>query len=398
MIRWLLITSLFLLCGLAQAQSRPADYSAFNTNATTASQIASVIQGTGTDYLWVPPGTYTFTCPLVINRTGSLYVHSLGAFATIFQCSNPTQPLFQLTAAALVNFSGFACWPTASAQTATAAQCLYADNPASTIFEAYDLLILDASVEIDGPGSFWFQADAFSTGGMVASAITVNHAGADILVFGGDMSSGAASLPTFAASDYAFVWQKQGCVRVYGTTTESGLGTADFRFEAACMLRRAHIIANERSEGNNGYLNNKAWLTANGITGTFTSPFTFTGTTTSGSNVITSVSSTAGILVGMAISGLGLSGAYVTNVTSNPNTVTITSAPTFPFSNLTITAKDVLTWTNGATATFEQLVGSTIYFLSLAGTPATASQTITGVSGASATSLSGLLPIRIAQP
>ena len=145
--------------------------------------------------------------------------------------------------------TGFSCWPNEASPSTTNTQCMVTSNSASTIVELYDVLVQNAKIEIDGPGNYRFQAVDIETAGQTDSAITLNNANADLFLWGTG-GGGGGSLKSGSA-DYAFVWQKQGCLRAYAGTTAGQFGNGDYRLETPCTLRPAHVIANDRSEGNN---------------------------------------------------------------------------------------------------------------------------------------------------
>jgi hypothetical protein len=111
--------------------------------------------------------------------------------------------------------------------------------------------------------------------------------------------------------------------------------------------------------------------------------WTFTGTTTIGSNVLTAVSTNVGLAIGQSLSGTGVAaGAYITDIQGS--TVTMSAAATAAGS-VTITAKNNATI--GNTTTGSPLVTGVpnlpgIYpNATIAGTGIPASTTILGISG-----------------
>ena len=62
--------------------------------------------GSGTTAIFLPPGDHTLDNPVVINRSGSVYIHGSGRIHnTRLIANDPTQPLFLIESAAVVNFA-----------------------------------------------------------------------------------------------------------------------------------------------------------------------------------------------------------------------------------------------------------------------------------------------------
>jgi hypothetical protein len=189
---------------------------------------------------------------VVIDRTTSLFIHGADRMATMLVARDPSQPLFVVRSAPLVNFAGVRLYPTRQTVSPPLnAKAITITSTAPVSLEFQDCFIDSATLEFTGPGTYRVQSCAFDPRGRARTGVLVDHPGADVLIFGGDISNGQDRLLSDA---YAHVWQKRGQLRVYATTVEAGLGPADFRIETASALG-PHVIASVRSEGVNGALN-----------------------------------------------------------------------------------------------------------------------------------------------
>jgi hypothetical protein len=188
--------------------------------------------------------------PVPIDRTEPLFIHGADRVHVVLVAKNPTEPLFLVRSAPLVNFAGMNLWPSADAGSLVNARAIVTANAQPVTLEIQDCGIGHSILEFAGPGSYRVQSSHFSPHGRVRTPLSIDHPGADVLVFGGDGSNGVEAL---RVPEYAHVWQKRGRLRIYATTLQGGLGPADIRIETASQLG-AHVIANLRSEGVNGAL------------------------------------------------------------------------------------------------------------------------------------------------
>jgi hypothetical protein len=248
-----ILALLLALAGSAAAQTRPASYAEFDVSIAPGDGVAlrAAITGGKLDNIYLRRGFYALDNPVVIDRTRPLFLHGSDRAHVTLVAKNPTQPLFLVQNAPLVNFASIGFWPTASADTTLNARAIKTVNSQPIALEIQDCGIQDSTLEFAGPGTYRVQSSNFSPLGRVRTPILINHPGADVLIFGGDASNGSFPLRT---GDYAHVWQKQGRLRLYATTFEGGLGPSDIRIEAASLLG-PHVIANVRSEGTNGAIN-----------------------------------------------------------------------------------------------------------------------------------------------
>jgi hypothetical protein len=248
----LLIASLVLLAQSAAGAARPSSYGEFDTSikASDGAALKTALEGNEKKFIYLRAGTYVLKNPVVINREDSIFLHGADRMFTMLVAQNPSEPLFLVKRAALVNLAGLHFVPDGQRQLIKNARSIVTQNTQPLVFEMLDCAVENSTLVFQGPGTYQLQALAMAPGGRASAAVLVDHPEADVLVFGGDAENGPERL---VADDFAFVWQKRGRVRVYGITFEENLGAADIRIETASGLG-AHIIGNVRSEGVNGAL------------------------------------------------------------------------------------------------------------------------------------------------
>jgi hypothetical protein len=234
------------------AQSRPASYAEFDVSIAPgdgAALRAAILAGQRS-YIYLQRGHYVLSNPVVIDRASSLFIHGVDRAQVTLTAKDPTQPLFIVRNAPLLNFAGLHFFPTESAANTLDARAIKTINTQPVALELQDCGVDRSMLEFAGPGTYRVQSCNFSGLGRVRTPLLIDHPAADVLVFGGDGSNEQEAL---RADDYAHVWQKRGRLRIYATTFEGGLGDADIRIESASLIG-AHVVANLRSEGVNGAL------------------------------------------------------------------------------------------------------------------------------------------------
>ena len=231
----------------ALAQARPSSYADFDisVDAGSGSELKSIIEAGQASHIWLQPGNYTLANPVTISRSSSLFIHGADRVSTRLIAATPTQPMFVVTAAPLIQLAGVSLEPTFSASSTIDSKAIIFSNAAPVEFEMLDSQLGAAQIDISGPGTYHLQAPVIRTNGKVRSAISINHTGADVYVLAGDISSNGFTL---AASDYAHIWQLDGRLRIYSTTMQGALGDSDIQIESRSDLG-PHMIANVRSEG-----------------------------------------------------------------------------------------------------------------------------------------------------
>jgi hypothetical protein len=250
---FLIAAAAVLFAQSAYSGTRPLSYAEFDSSvaASDGKSLKATIEGKEKKFIYIRPGTYVLKNPVVIDRDDSLFLHGADRMSTILVAQDPSQPLFVVKRATLVNLAGLHLAPAAQSELTRDARAIVTQNTQPLVFEMLDCGIDHSMLVFQGPGTYQLQAPVMALGGRVSAAILVDHPGADVFLFGGDATNANERLVT---DDFAFVWQKRGRVRVYATTVEANLGAADIRIETASPLG-AHIIANVRSEGVNGALN-----------------------------------------------------------------------------------------------------------------------------------------------
>jgi hypothetical protein len=237
----------------AQGVARPDSYAEFDASVrpSDGKALKKLIESGERSAIYLLPGVYVLDNPVVVDRATSLFLHGADRMGTVLVASDPSKPLFRIERAPLVNFAGLRLAPTQSDPQAIDARAVLARTVEPLAFEMLDCVVDHSMLAFEGPGTYQIQVPMLEPGGRVRAAIWVDHPEADVLVFGGDASNGQERL---RAAEFAFVWQRRGRVRVYGTTFEGNLGPGDVRLETR-STRGAHVIANVRSEGVNGALN-----------------------------------------------------------------------------------------------------------------------------------------------
>src|SRR4030095_2667470 len=132
--------------------------------------------------------------------------------ATLLIARDPTQPLFVVRKAPLINLASIYGW---SSPAALNEKFITFANTLPTNLEIQDSFFERGMLEFSGPGSYRIQNSAFNPAGKSRSAIVIDHPAADVFVFGGDISNGGWSL---AVHQFAQRWQKRGVVNVHDDT------------------------------------------------------------------------------------------------------------------------------------------------------------------------------------
>jgi len=226
------------------SSTRPSSYNDF-VSVDTFPTVEDAIQSG--QYIYFPRRDYTLNNPVVINRTTSLFMHGSDRVFTRIIPSDPSQPLFIVQEATLINIAGLEFW---SGGTALNSRAFLIQNSTPMEFEMLDSFIKSSSLEIKGPGSFRLQGTVIQSRGQVTSPVVIDHPQADFHMIGGNISN-FPSLSQLPEVDLFHIWQKQGRFRIYGTGVQWAMGPADFRIDSASQTG-PHVIANVRSEGSNG--------------------------------------------------------------------------------------------------------------------------------------------------
>jgi hypothetical protein len=242
----LAFASLLAPAAFAADAERPVHYGAFRP-ATDFESLEAAIAAE--PYVYLPPGTYLVDNPLVIDRDTPLFVHGATRRGTRIVARDPQKPLLLLKRTPLLNLSNLTLSPT-TASSRTGSRALVASNEMPITLEIHDCVVEGAALEISGPGRFRLQATSFIPQGAVRAPLLIDHPEALFSMVGGNISNGKRRARVNSSEIY-HLWQKRGRVRIFGTGVQATLGRADFRIEGP-SLQGPHVIANVRSEGNNG--------------------------------------------------------------------------------------------------------------------------------------------------
>jgi len=247
-----LLLAILLFANSVAAQTRPSSYSEFDASIAPSDggALKAAIESGAKNYIYLQRGYYVLSNPVVIDRTTSLYLHGADRMFTQLVATDPSQPMFIVKNAPLLNFAGLYFSPTHNSFSSLNARAMLTVNTQPLVLEMLDCVVDKSAMEFQGPGQYHLQSPILQPNGRVDTSVMINHPGADVFIFGGDASN---SLESLHVSDFAFVWQKQGRLRLYATTFEAGLGPADIRIESGTSLG-PHVIANVRSEGVDGFL------------------------------------------------------------------------------------------------------------------------------------------------
>src|SRR5215471_19464370 len=177
------LLAMVALCCVAAA--RPASYAEFDTSvaASDGAALKAAIEGGQKQFIYVRSGYYTLDNPVVIDRTTSLFLHGQDRMYAVLVAKNPTQPLFVIRNAPLVNFAGLHLYPIRNVLQTLDSVAIATQNAQPITFEMLDCSIQHARLLFGGPGTYQIQSPVLSPGGRVRASIQVNHPGADVFVF-----------------------------------------------------------------------------------------------------------------------------------------------------------------------------------------------------------------------
>src|SRR5262245_29427969 len=191
--------SKFLLATVALccvAAARPASYAEFDTSvaASDGAALKAAIVGGQKQFIYVRSGYYTLDNPVVIDQTTSLFLHGQDRMYAVLVAKNPTQPLFVIRNAPLVNFAGLHLYPIRNVLQTLNSVAIATQNTQPITFEMLDCAVDQSQLQLQGPGTYQIQGSVLTPAGRVRSSIQVNHPGADVFVFGGDATNGQSTL------------------------------------------------------------------------------------------------------------------------------------------------------------------------------------------------------------
>lgn len=282
---------LFVLCGAGSAwATMPATYASFievTIDGEPGGQPGAYVvkerieNGTGVTALYLGPGNYFLENPVVIDRSGSVYIHGAGrGDNTKLYAKNPGVPLFQIEAAEVVNFANLSLWATQD-WTPCPWPAVEGDPPCSpkdlekpavlmnntspTTLQIQLADVYSGYLDIKGPGNVRLESTGFRTNGLMRAAVLVDHPDAEFISIGGGYMAGTertadpALLTDYDTVtpvepndpnrelDFYHVWARQGRAQIYTASNGHGLGRADFRFDSESALG-PHVVAHLYSE------------------------------------------------------------------------------------------------------------------------------------------------------
>jgi hypothetical protein len=169
----LLLAVVLLVPTGARAFSRPASYAEFDTSVQASDAVAlkRAIESGQSSAIYVRSGYYQLDNPVVIDRSESLYLHGQDRMYTVLSAKNPSQPLFVVRNAPLLNFANLHFQPTRNSPQVLNSRAIVTENLKPLAFEMLDCFIDQSMLSFEGPGSYQIQAPMLTPGGRVRAAI-----------------------------------------------------------------------------------------------------------------------------------------------------------------------------------------------------------------------------------
>ena len=228
------------------AFDRPATYDDF----ADVNDFESVAEAMRTaNLLYFPPGRYAVDNPVVIERDAPVYWHGGNRIYTSLHPVDPSQPLFIVKKAPLLNIQSLTLSGAPSdaprAPKRTRVRAVDFRNTAPVRFELLDSQAKSAVLSMRGPGDYLIAGTHVSGEGWVQTPLEVDHPDARVVVLGGALRNGRVDR-RLTTDDYYHAWQKRGWLRIYASGVTSALGRADFRMDTKSRFG-LHVIAGIRS-------------------------------------------------------------------------------------------------------------------------------------------------------
>jgi hypothetical protein len=225
--------------------------------------------------IYLPPQQYTnkpgkiyINNPLEIERDYPLFITGIMPRYTLLSPSNLDEnttyggninPLFILKRAPVVNFTSVAFSPPStnnSNHTIVDSRSIFV--PADADIGRLEMLAssMEKSViDIQGGGTYIFQANNFNPYGYACTPIILDNSSAELFLISNNITdNGSASNLCSDKSNAYHVWQKHGRLAIYIGSVQNQIGPADFRIDSPSQIVREgttlpHVIAGIRSEG-----------------------------------------------------------------------------------------------------------------------------------------------------
>ena len=195
----------------------------------------------GSEQIMIPQGKYIIDNPLVVDRSGLLFLFGAGRLRTELIARNPDQPLFVVRRLDRLVIAGIELTIHGRSKRGFLIEAV---NEKPLQIDIQDSFFRQGGLLLGGPGRTVVQGSHFQgakgkEADGVDYGIVVNHEAAELYVVAGNMTSHA----------HSHIFQRAGHVEVYGTGFQNQ-GAADIVLMAP-SLKGAHIVAAVRSEGTN---------------------------------------------------------------------------------------------------------------------------------------------------
>lgn len=243
---WFRWAALALLLHSIPAAAAPVTYEEF-VAVPPGTSLAKAIAKSSAVYLL--PGIHLVENPIVIERESGIDIHGADRVQTQLVPLHPDRPLFVIEKAPRVNLTSLSLRQSSKAEKAGFI-ALETRNSDPVEVELQDCTIVDAGLVFAGSGTIRLQGTSLMPHGLASTPIVIDHPDARFLMVGGNISN-ESSPARFPASSSFHVWLKRGHLRMIGTGLQATHGVADLRIDSGSSAG-PHVIANVRSEGNNG--------------------------------------------------------------------------------------------------------------------------------------------------
>lgn len=229
--------------GSSETTPRPSSYDDFVVWDPTVPGTPSLEDFLGDNtHVLIPAGSFVIENPVVIDKTGPLFLHGVGRSLTNLRAANGEQPLFEIRSAERIGFAEMRLEPNVSTDVFTAF-AFDGTTPAESFrFELQNTYVSRGGIDVQMPGVYVLQANTIvanrstTTPNDAQSGVVVDHTDAEVYIVGGKIKD-------FADAN---VRQIQGHLEVYGTLFNNA--AIDVELESPSPLG-AHFVVATRSEG-----------------------------------------------------------------------------------------------------------------------------------------------------
>ena len=185
----------------------PATYADFQSLTDSVEIKNELEKESGTTAIYLPPGNYFLDNPVVIDRDGSVYVHGAGRISnTKIIALDPTQPLFRIDRATVVNFSNLNIYATQDYYPGDRsedeeeedpprtwdleARAVLMNNTLPTTLELQFSEVHGSVIDIKGPGTVRLESTGVFVNGLARTGVLVDHPEAEFISLGGGFAGG----------------------------------------------------------------------------------------------------------------------------------------------------------------------------------------------------------------